>query len=71
VIWLNLKAFETRLSIMSENNRNSSTPYGLIVGVALGLLVGVVFKKMALGLLLGIGVAYLFYRSSKSDGESR
>jgi hypothetical protein len=56
---------------MSDNNRNSSTPYGLIVGVALGLLVGVVFKKMALGLLLGIGVAYLFYRSSKSDGESR
>ena len=48
-----------------------SSQLGLIVGVALGLLVGIIFKKLALGLLLGIGVAYLFYRSSKQDGDQR
>ena len=48
-----------------------SSQFGLIVGVALGLIVGVIFKKLALGLLLGIGVAYLFYRSSKPDGDQR
>jgi hypothetical protein len=59
------------LRIMSNEHRKPSTPYGLIVGIAAGLLVGVIFKKLALGLLLGIVVAYLFYRSTKEDGDAR
>jgi len=55
---------------MSKKRNNPSPQFGLIVGVAAGLLVGVVFKKLALGLLLGIVVAYLFYRSSKEDGNA-
>jgi uncharacterized membrane protein len=55
---------------MGKDQRTPSTPYGLIVGVAAGLLVGVIFKKLALGLLLGIAVAYLFYRSTKEDRDA-
>ena len=55
---------------MSKQN-GRSPQFGLVVGVAAGLLVGVVFKKLALGLLLGIAVAYLIYRSSNDDGERR
>jgi hypothetical protein len=56
---------------MSKEQKSPSPQLGLIVGVAAGLLVGVIFKKLALGLLLGIVVAYLFYRSGKDDGEAR
>ena len=55
-----------------SNKRNSRSPqFGLIVGVAVGLLVGVIFKKLALGLLLGIVIAYLFYRSSNDNGSEK
>ena len=42
-----------------------SAGFGLVVGVGLGLLVGLVFKKAAIGLLLGLGVAYLLYSSDR------
>ncbi len=56
---------------MSKERKVPSTQVGLIAGIAVGLLVGVVFKKLALGLLLGIGVAYLFYRSNSDNGDKR
>jgi type III secretory pathway component EscT len=55
---------------MSKEKNSPSPQFGLVAGVAAGLLVGVVFKKLALGILLGIVVAYLFYRSSKDDGNA-
>lgn len=39
--------------------------FGLVVGVGIGLLVGLVFKKIALGLLLGILVAWILYSADK------
>jgi hypothetical protein len=56
---------------MSKEKNSPSPQFGLVVGVAAGLLVGVVFKKLALGLLLGIVIAYLFYRSSNDNGDTR
>ena len=51
---------------MSTGNRKQRGPgYGLVVGVGLGLLVGLVFKKMALGLLMGILVAWILYTADK------
>jgi hypothetical protein len=51
---------------MERRNRpKRSAGFGLVVGVGLGLLVGLVFKKMAIGLLLAIAVAYMLYSSDK------
>lgn len=46
-------------------SRERGPGYGLVVGVGLGLLVGLVFKKMALGVLLGIVVAWILYTADK------
>lgn len=45
------------------------TEKGLIAGIMVGLLVGLLMKKLAFGLLLGIGVAYLIYRSNKNEDD--
>ena len=51
---------------MTTNKKKSRGPgFGLVVGVGLGLLVGLVFKKMAIGVLLGIAVAYMLYTVDK------
>ena len=56
---------------MNKERNGRSAQFGLVAGVAAGLLVGVIFKKLALGLLLGIVVAYLFYRSSNDNGDRK
>jgi hypothetical protein len=56
---------------MNKEKNGRSPQFGLIVGVAAGLLVGVIFKKLALGLLLGIAIAYLFYRSNSNNGNAQ
>jgi hypothetical protein len=56
---------------MSKEKNSPSPQFDLIVGVAAGLLVGVIFKKLALGLLLGIAIAYLFYRSNNDNGNAQ
>lgn len=53
---------------MASNN-NSYKPYGLIIGVALGIIVTFVFKKLAWGILLGIGIAYLLRQSAKTRDD--
>ena len=53
-------------SPMTTNKKKTRGPgFGLVVGVGLGLLVGLVFKKMAIGVLLGIAVAYMLYTVDK------
>ncbi|HLO81604.1 MAG TPA: hypothetical protein VK166_11625 [Chitinophagaceae bacterium] len=47
------------------------TQKALIIGVVGGLILGMLFKKLALGLLLGIVIAYLVYRSNKADADQR
>ena len=46
-----------------ENKPRRSAGFGLIVGVGLGVIVALVFKKLAIGVLLGIIVAYILYTS--------
>ncbi len=47
------------------------TGKGLIVGIFCGLLVGLLFRKPAIAIMLGLAVAYLVYRSDKPDGKER
>lgn len=44
---------------------------GIIVGVFCGLLIGLVFRKPAIAILLGLAIAYLVYRNDKSYDEKR
>jgi uncharacterized membrane protein len=44
---------------------------GIIVGVFCGLLIGLVFRKPAIAILLGLSIAYLIYRNDKSYDEKR
>lgn len=39
---------------------------GLVAGVSIGILIAIVFKKLAIGILAGILIAYLLYRNDKS-----
>jgi hypothetical protein len=45
------------------------TQKGLIIGIVGGLVLGMLFKKLALGVLLGIGIAYLIYRANKTNKQ--
>jgi len=52
---------------MEKKNRpRRSAGFGLVVGVGVGLLVGLVFKKIAIGGLLAIAVAYMLYSYDKT-----
>lgn len=44
---------------------------GIIVGVFAGLLIGLLFRKPALAILLGLAIAYLVYRNDKSYDDKR
>jgi uncharacterized membrane protein len=44
---------------------------GIIVGVFAGLLIGLLFRKPAIAILLGLAIAYLVYRNDKSYDEKR
>jgi hypothetical protein len=49
----------------NRTNKERGPGFGLVVGVGLGLLVGLLLKKIALGLLLGIAVAWILYTADK------
>ena len=49
----------------ANRKRNRGSGKGVVVGVAIGLLFAVVFKKWAIALLIGIGVAYIFYSQDR------
>lgn len=42
---------------------------GVIVGIFCGLLVGLLFRKPAIAILLGLVIAYIVYRNDKSYDE--
>jgi uncharacterized membrane protein len=44
---------------------------GIIVGVFCGLLIGLLFRKPAIAIVLGLAVAYLVYRNDKSYDKER
>jgi hypothetical protein len=50
---------------MSNNSRGRSPVFALIVGLGLGLLIALVRKKIALGLLIGILVAAIIYKRDR------
>jgi hypothetical protein len=51
---------------MQQNSKpKRSAGFGLVIGVAMGVIVALIFKKLALGLLLGIIVALLLYSAEK------
>jgi hypothetical protein len=47
--------------MQQQSKPRRSAGFGLIIGVGLGLIVALVFKKLAIGVLLGIIVAYILY----------
>ncbi len=53
---------------MAEQNKNKinkGSAVGLILGVGMGVLVTLIFKKVGIGILMGIIVALLLRRSFK------
>lgn len=44
---------------------------GIIIGVFAGLLIGLLVRKPAIAILLGLAIAYLVYRNDKSYDEKR
>ena len=48
-----------------KNNINKGSAVGVVAGVALGILVTLIFKKVGYGILMGIVVALLLRRSFK------
>jgi hypothetical protein len=49
----------------ANRKRNTGSGKGVVVGVAIGLLFALVFKKWAIAVLIGIGVAYIFYTQDR------
>ena len=50
---------------MNESNKKRSPAFALIVGIGFGLLIALVKKKVAVGLLIGILIAAILYNRSK------
>jgi 4-hydroxybenzoate polyprenyltransferase len=50
---------------MAQNNTRRSPVFAMVVGLGLGLLIALVRKKIALGLLIGILVAAIIYKRDK------
>jgi hypothetical protein len=50
---------------MSQNNLRRSPGFALVVGIGFGLLIALLRKKMALGLLIGLIVAAIIYKRDK------
>lgn len=48
-----------------KNDVNKRAAVGVVIGVALGILVTLIFKKVGYGILMGIVVALLLRRSFK------
>jgi hypothetical protein len=50
---------------MNKSNKGRSPVFALIGGLGLGLLIALVRKKIALGLLIGILVAAIIYKRDR------
>ncbi len=50
---------------MSQNKSRRSPGFALVVGIGFGLLIALLRKKIALGLLIGLIVAAIIYKRDK------
>jgi hypothetical protein len=50
---------------MTENKNKRSPAFALIVGIGFGLLIALVKKKIAMGLLIGLIIAAILYKRDK------
>jgi hypothetical protein len=50
---------------MSENKSKRSPGFALVVGIGFGLLIALVKKKIAMGLLIGLAIAAVIYKRDK------
>jgi 4-amino-4-deoxy-L-arabinose transferase-like glycosyltransferase len=50
---------------MAQNRSRRSPGFALIVGIGFGLLIALVKKKIAFGLLIGILIAAIIYKRDK------
>ena len=48
-----------------RNNINKGSAVGVVIGVGMGILVTLIFRKIGYGILMGIIVALLLRRSLK------
>ena len=44
---------------------------GVVVGVFAGLIIGLLFRKPAIAIILGLIIAYIVYRNDKSYDQER
>jgi hypothetical protein len=50
---------------MTENKKRRSPAFALIVGIGFGLLIALVKKKIAMGLLIGLIIAAILYKRDR------
>lgn len=50
---------------MNQNSARKSPGFALVVGLGIGLLIALIKKKIAFGLLIGIVVAAIIYKRDK------
>lgn len=46
---------------MEKKETSSSPGFGLVLGVAIGLALGLLFKEVGFGILVGLGISLLLF----------
>jgi hypothetical protein len=54
---------------MADRRNRKSPEFGLIVGVVLGIALGMLWKEMAVGVLVGGGIGLLLFSRSRGGQE--
>jgi hypothetical protein len=49
----------------TNRKRSNGAGKGVVVGVAIGLLFALLFRKQGIAVLIGIGVAYIIYTQDR------
>jgi uncharacterized membrane protein len=44
---------------------------GVVIGIFAGLVIGLLFRKPAIAIILGLIIAYIVYRNDKSYDQER
>ena len=65
LIWCLILIFKKQMAQQKRNNINKGSAVGVIIGVGMGILVTLIFRKVGYGILMGIIVALLLRRSFK------
>jgi len=65
LIWYPILINIILMAQRKEDDINKGGGTGIIVGVGIGVLVTLIFKKIGIGILMGIIVAFLLRRSFK------